>query len=199
MDEKGKDEVGVLARTFNHMSEKIIQLIEDVKEKARMETELKTAQLVQENLFPESDLDTKAWQIASYFRSSTECGGDWWHYYDTPKYLFLMLGDATGHGAPAALVTAAAQSCCTLIFNFDDPSKIEPKNVLENLNRVIHQATKSQVNMTFAIFKIEKETGKVIFANASHNVPLIIPKHSGAGLGMGDIKVIEAAQAPFWV
>ncbi|MCB0394546.1 MAG: HAMP domain-containing protein, partial [Bdellovibrionales bacterium] len=120
------DEVGVLGRAFARMSEEIQKLLAETKEKTRMEEELKTASLVQESLFPNpSTFETNGFGVTGLYSTSTECGGDWWHYFENQKTLYVMIGDATGHGTPAALVTAAARSIFSRLERQNHPSLLE--------------------------------------------------------------------------
>src|SRR5690606_32048567 len=50
------DEIGVLADSFNFMAGRIVSLLEQEKDKVRMEEELKVAKLVQDSFFPANHL-----------------------------------------------------------------------------------------------------------------------------------------------
>ena len=109
---KSQDEVGVLAQNFNVMAGEVSRLMMEEKEKSRMASELKTAQTVQNTLFPKSDFKNEQYNISGYYSPASECGGDWWYYYTDNDKVYLLIGDATGHGAPAALIT----KCCTISY-----------------------------------------------------------------------------------
>ena len=102
---KSKDEMGQLAQNFNVMASEIQRLLEETAEKSRMENELKTAKLVQNTLFPEGDFKNDDLEIVGHYEPASECGGDWWYHSHNNGKSYLWIGDATGHGAPAALVT----------------------------------------------------------------------------------------------
>ena len=107
---RSKDEVGGLAESFNWMAEKVSHLMSETAEKARMENELATVKTVQETLFPADNLSDPRAQVVGHFQPASECGGDWWSYTLIGNKLYLWIGDATGHGAPAALITSAGQA-----------------------------------------------------------------------------------------
>src|SRR5690606_35511909 len=109
------DEVGGLAQGFNFMAGEVSRLMEETKEAARMEGELETVRLVQETLFPEPVKRVGDFHLAGHFEPASECGGDWWHYCKVGDKLFIWIGDATGHGAPSAMVTSAAKAAATII------------------------------------------------------------------------------------
>lgn len=170
-------EVGILEKSFNAMAIQISRSLQESVEKARMETELATARAVQETLFPGQPGEPKSLasfgsiDIAGYYEPASECGGDWYYYYEQENKIYLWIGDATGHGAPAALLTSAARAVASVV------SAGEPKPVAECmavLNRAIFETSKGQMMMTFFIACIDKITGEMTYSNASHESPFVI-------------------------
>ncbi|WP_253721014.1 SpoIIE family protein phosphatase [Bdellovibrio bacteriovorus] len=176
VDVKSNDEVGSLAENFNIMAAEVSRLLEQTAEKARMESELQTAKTVQETLFPETRAKIGPLAIAGYYEPASECGGDWWHYCQIGNKIFLWIGDATGHGAPAALITSAAKSASTIIERLN----ISPNKALELLNRSIYDVSKGRIMMTFFLASFDLETGELVYCNASHEAPFLIKKTDGA-------------------
>ncbi|GIL18664.1 MAG: hypothetical protein BroJett040_24150 [Oligoflexia bacterium] len=169
---KSSDEVGSLADSFNAMAEEVSRLMQETAEKARMESELKTAQTVQETLFPAAKAQMGPLMIVGHYEPASECGGDWWHYCEVGNKVFLWIGDATGHGAPAALITSAAKSAATIIERL----KVDPAQALSLLNRAIHDVSKGRIMMTFFLGCFNKDTGEFVYSNASHEAPFLIKK-----------------------
>src|SRR5262249_50797605 len=115
-DIRSRDEVGVLGRTFSQMIDEVQKLLKETAEKARMEDELKTAGVIQESLFPaKKESEEGSIKLAGFYTTSSECGGDWWNYFLSNNEFHAIIADATGHGTPAALITAAARSIYTHI------------------------------------------------------------------------------------
>jgi phosphoserine phosphatase RsbU/P len=170
------DEIGSLAESFNIMAAEVARLLEATASKARMEAELKTAQTVQETLFPASEAELSGLNIAGYYEPASECGGDWWHYCKVGKKVFLWIGDATGHGAPAALITSAARSASTIIERLD----VSPGQALSLLNRAIYDVSKGKIMMTFFLASFDPETGEFTYANASHESPYLLKQTESA-------------------
>ena len=169
------DEVGSLADNFNIMAAEVSRLMEQTAEKARMESELQTAKTVQETLFPETRAKIGPLEIAGYYEPASECGGDWWHYCQVGNKIFLWIGDATGHGAPAALITSAAKSASTIIEKLN----ISPAQALELLNRSIYDVSKGRIMMTFFLASFDLQTGELVYCNASHEAPFLMKKSDG--------------------
>ena len=105
---KGNDEVTDLTQHFNKMTKELSRLMLATANKARMEAELKTAQAVQETLFPDNEYNSEKVQICGHYQSASECGGDWWSYTEKNDQIYFWIADATGHGVSAALLTSAA-------------------------------------------------------------------------------------------
>lgn len=175
VDIKSRDEIGDLATGFNLMTDEIRRLIEQTKEATRMEGELKTARVVQSTLFPVPEARFQRAQIQGHNEPASECSGDWWNYHVIGSKIYVAIADATGHGVPAALVTAAARSAFTLISQFDDDSVAKK---LKILNRAIYETMRGQIQMTFFLGCLDQETGIFTYSNASHDAPYVFPFES---------------------
>jgi serine phosphatase RsbU (regulator of sigma subunit) len=130
---------------------------------------------------PKKDPQFPQIEFASYFRSASETGGDWFAYSMQPngKTLSVIIADVTGHGLPAALLTEAAHSCFTTINTFKD--SLGPSEVLRMLNQVLIPQMDHQYGMTAFVSNVELETLHMTFANAGHNMPLVYRGHNGVG------------------
>ncbi len=177
IESSSNDEVGRLSKNFGTMASKISALMKDNVDKARMEKELETAKLVQETLFPEKNSVLGPIKISGYYEPASECGGDWWYYFQLGTRVFVCIGDATGHGVPAALITSAARSAVSLI---ETSPGITPGSFLQLLNRAIYEASKGHIQMTFFVACIDTATNKLTYSNASHNAPFLIKRNAEA-------------------
>lgn len=176
LDIKSSDEVGRLSNNFNSMVTKISALMKDNVEKARMEKELETAKVVQDTLFPDRNSKIDRVQISGYYEPASECGGDWWYYFKSGSKVFLCIGDATGHGASAALITSAARSAVSLI---ETSPSLTPSSFLQLLNRAIYVSAKGKIQMTFFVAAVDPEKGILTYATASHTAPYLLKKMDG--------------------
>lgn len=191
------DEVGSLAAGFNRMATEVSRLMTETADKARMEKELETARMVQETLFPPARAKLKGATISGFFAPATECGGDWWHYCEVGGRLFIWIGDATGHGAPAALITSAAKSAAAVIerLAFVSPSLVHPRLVMQLLNRAIYETSRGRILMTFFLASMDQATGELTYCNASHDPPFLLRKKEGA-LRKKDILPLNSVTSP---
>jgi hypothetical protein len=82
-----------------------------VRERERIEQELRTARTIQHSLLPTSPPDPTGWQIAAYYQPAREVGGD---FYDFLPFedgrLGIVIGDVSGKGIPAAMLMSSTRS-----------------------------------------------------------------------------------------
>jgi serine phosphatase RsbU (regulator of sigma subunit) len=151
-------------------------------EEVRMTKELEVATLVQQSFFPKQSSDsTQNILVDGRFLPASECGGDWWGVYRRNGYTYVMLGDAVGHGMPAALVTAVAFSVSQKFdreLSIADAGTISPTAFIGAINDVLWAMNSKLACMTFLMFRIEDLTGQAVFANAGNLQPIIIPRQS---------------------
>ncbi|MCB0415906.1 MAG: PP2C family protein-serine/threonine phosphatase, partial [Bdellovibrionales bacterium] len=166
-----EDEIGQLTQVFNQMANQMSHLLDDKMEQARLSTELKTVQTLQENLFPRSKSKIASVDINGFFEPASEAGGDWWFYYRKDNKFWLWIGDATGHGAPAAMLTSTARGASALIEYQDVDS---PGEAMDILNKAIYGVGQGKMMMTFFLAVIDLETGEIQYSNASHEYPYIV-------------------------
>jgi phosphoserine phosphatase RsbU/P len=190
----GSDEVGALSDSINDMASKIVIYMNEMKEKARLENEVEVAQLVQASFFPAAH---STQDIYGHFEPATECGGDWWGYHDFNEWRIFFIADATGHGVPAALLTAT-MNCCKSSLSFILESKPElisaPDEILRYMNLAVCGAGK-EIQVTCFVASFNKTTKEFIYSNSSHNPPLYFSQ-SADGLKKEHFQPLNGANGP---
>jgi phosphoserine phosphatase RsbU/P len=186
VDVQAKDEIGDLANRFNQMAHEVSNLMKANMDRVRMEGELQTAKLVQETLFPAVYSDFGSLEVAGYYEPASECGGDWWYYNQIGDKYFFWIGDATGHGVPAALITSAARSAACMIERLGGVD-LTPSRAMALLNRSIREVSRGKINMTFFLGCLDPQTGKFSYCNASHLPPYLIKSTGTIGQIQSDI------------
>lgn len=175
---KSSDEVGALASSVNWMSEKIQSLLVQEKQKAEIEKELEIANAVQMTFLSDPS-NVEPFNIASFYASASKCGGDWWgHYRVADDVELLLIGDATGHGVAAALVTAMAYSTSDIFAQRlkGSPGPYKPSLILTELNRLLYDCLHGQFCMSFFAAYLNAKNGTITYANGGHCFPYLIPK-----------------------
>jgi sigma-B regulation protein RsbU (phosphoserine phosphatase) len=196
------DEINVLSGAMKKMSHEIQHLLIETKDKGRMEAELKTARIVQERLLPSKAVYTfNEIEISGVSITSTECGGDWWHYFSKGNDLYIAIADATGHGTPAALITASARS----IFSRLETENLSLPQMMKSWDVAVRSCSHGQVCMTGILLKIDSITGRGTLVAAGHEFPYIckpqaegephdvdvLPLNLGEALGEGISDALE--------
>lgn len=179
---RGSDEVGMLSMAVTHMAKQIQVLMKSQMDKVRVEKELETARMVQSTFFPQDDGRSNIMTITGVYQPAAECGGDWWGHFRAPDGIeYVFIGDAMGHGVPAALVTAMAYSSCMTVSDIlaDRPGhKDSPAAIVKRFNRVLYDAVQGSISMTFFAAILDTKNGTMTYANAGHNFPVIIPTNA---------------------
>jgi len=85
------------------------------------EQELRLARSIQRASLPEEVPSLEGWQISPFYRPAREVGGDFYDFFELEDgRLGIVVGDATGHGVPAALVMASARSMLRAVAQASD-------------------------------------------------------------------------------
>lgn len=180
----GRDEIAALSRSFLAMSQRLNSLVREKVEMVYLENEIAIASTVQQTLLPPPIFKTKNVYINSYYQLATQCGGDWWGFFGIGDKLAIMIADATGHGIPSALITAAARSCFSVMHKLaqeDEDFTFSPSAMLAFANRVIYDASLTEIMMTFFIVVIDFNENTLTYSNAGHNPPWLFSKNDNNG------------------
>lgn len=178
-----RDEIGALTQAFTWMGKQISELIGEKLRKVQLENELAIASTVQQTLLPSPKYQDENLLIHSLYQSASECGGDWWGFFKVGDKFCVMIADATGHGLPSALITAAARSCFSVIGKLaqEDPRfDYSPQAMLKIANRAIHEAASGKILMTFFAGVLDLSKGEMTYASAGHNPPWLFKNSDGS-------------------
>ncbi len=184
---KSNDEIGALTDSFNVMSSKISALIQESMEKVKLENELAIASTVQQNLIPPPDFQSDRIRIVSRYQPASQCGGDWWGFFGVGDKICVMIADATGHGFPSALITAAARSCVSFLHKLaqEDPDfTFSPSAMLSYANRIVFDASIGKIMMTFFVGVIDLSKKQMSYSSAGHNPPWLFAKNQQGGFAL---------------
>lgn len=144
------------------------------------------ARVIQESLLPDSAPDSEVYEIHGVSRPAEVVGGDIFDYIYLPdSVLGVTIGDASGHGLPAALL--ARDAITGLRMGIECGAGVV--QTVERLNRVVHHAELSS-NFISLFYGEFQPDGRVCYCNAGHNPPLLmsegkLTKLSRGGLVLG--------------
>jgi len=173
-----------------------ITLLEQAIEKTRMEEELKTAELVQKTFFTDKPPDVPGLDLSCFIESAVETGGDYYGFLHEPdrERIAIVIADVTGHGVPAALVTATTSSFILTLeilnASYRDSARdagrpalfdpLSPEFMLRCLNEIILRTTRGRLVMSVFSSVYYYRERRLVYANAGHNQPIV---HREGGTG----------------
>lgn len=165
--------MGMQTSLNNYMNE----LREATAKRAAMEQELKIASDIQQRMLPKTyppfpertDIDIYGEVVTAY-----EVGGDLFDFFIRDEKLFFSIGDVSGKGVPASLVMAVTRS----MFRSASLTLTSPKLIVESINRSVCQSNDSFMFVTLFMGVLDLTTGKLQYANAGHEPPVLVGSHT---------------------
>lgn len=142
----------------------------------RVTNELRLAESVHKTLLPAS-IQREEVEVAVRQIPSQYVGGDYLHASVAgDRYLYLCVGDVSGHGISAALVVARLHG---MIRRLTLGKRSKPITILERVNRAALQIFRhTYFFLTMAVFRLDLRTGRLRYATAGHPAQLLV-RHGG--------------------
>jgi serine phosphatase RsbU (regulator of sigma subunit) len=167
-----KDEIGLLATTFNRMTTALRAAHDQEIQSKALEHDLAIASEIQSNLVPKRMLKVPGYDISAYYRPSKEVGGD---YYDfitiDEENEGIIVADVSGKGVPGSLVMTMARAFIRM--EAERSRNVSPSDTLTKANRMLAQDIKKGMFVTALYCILNKRTHEVRVASAGHN-PLVV-------------------------
>lgn len=163
VDIKSKDEVGLLADSVNKMATDLEAATEARIFEERVKKELEIAANIQQELLPKELPQIAGIQIAGQIWPATEVGGDVYDVITDDKgNTYMYVGDVTGHGVPAGIISAIANA--TIVSTITDGDVI---GTVTSVNHVLRTKTAKNLFLTLLLLKYDAK-GTVSYVNAGH-------------------------------
>jgi len=196
---RSNDQIATLANSFNSMTASLEELIEEQKQKQRLENELVIAQEVQAQLFPHEGVQLASLEVHGFFRPARTVSGDYYDFLtlDSDR-LILAVGDISGKGISAALLMATIHSAVRALSMQDVPVLREPAAVgaavssdvmlasglrgldvspsalLALLNHQLYESTPPEKYATLFLGIYNGAERKLTYSNGGHLPPIIM-------------------------
>jgi serine phosphatase RsbU (regulator of sigma subunit)/anti-sigma regulatory factor (Ser/Thr protein kinase) len=153
---------------------RVAQLVQEqaaeLQARERYAEEMRVATLIQQQFLPRELPKLPDWQVAAYYGPARAVGGDFYDFIELPDgRIGIVVGDVTDKGVPAALVMARTHS----ILRADAPRLVSPAKVLEHANELLVAEMPEKMFVTCLYLVLDPQTGRVVFANAGHNLPYV--------------------------
>jgi sigma-B regulation protein RsbU (phosphoserine phosphatase) len=198
---RGRDQMAALGHSFNSMTGSLAKLIDEQKEKQRLENELSIAYEVQELLFPRQVTDLPSLEVHGVCVPARTVSGDYYDFIPLGSdRLVLAVGDISGKGISAALLMATVHAFvraysiepemalmpASLAYGSrEDPrmyyrgdgsteSQLAPAMLMTTLNYQLYRSTPAAKYATMFLGCYDAKARVLTYCNAGHLPPIIL-------------------------
>ena len=161
-----------LERMASHLSVSLenFTLRDAARTLGAIDRELEHAGHIQTRLLPRHAPVFPTLDCAAATLASQQVGGDYYDFVQQSDREFtLVVGDAAGHGVPAALVLAGVQAR----FRVEAGGGRDPSDLLASLNRDLVERGQPAKFVGLLCARVEVRHGRIRFANAGLTPPLV--------------------------
>ena len=138
---------------------------------ARLAREHDEARLIQRALLPSTMPEVRGCQIAALWTPASGIGGDC---FDVIRFsdrrVALSIADVVGKGLPAALLMSNLQAAVRAFAT----AGADPHDVCTSVNRLLCRNMVSGRFVTFCYARLDVASGRLTYANAGHNPPMLV-------------------------
>jgi sigma-B regulation protein RsbU (phosphoserine phosphatase) len=137
----------------------------------QLERELQLAREIQQTFMPSQLPHLPDWELAVAWRAARQVGGDFYDFFELPGgRLGLVIADVADKGMPAALFMALTRALVRAAALED----VSPAAVLARVNDLLVPDAQQGMFVTAVYAVLSLETGHLAYANAGHNLPLLL-------------------------
>ncbi len=162
-----------------------------------VKSEMEQAAHIQQSLLPGSAPEVTGFKLCGRSIPAEIVGGDLYDYFDfDDEMLGVCIGDASGHGLPAALLVRDVVTGLRMGLE----KHMEMVYTFEKLNKVIYRSVYSTSFISLFYAEIEKN-GNIFYVNAGHPSPLLFTAHGkvseleSTGLIFGALPEIQLSRS----
>jgi serine phosphatase RsbU (regulator of sigma subunit)/predicted ester cyclase len=162
--EEWREGSGLAELTQQHLGQERI-------EHERLDQELEVARDIQLGSLPEGVPTLEDWHIDPYCQPARQVGGDFYEFYQLGDgRVGFVVGDATGKGVPAAIVTTATAAYLGAVAAASDSS---PGEALALANEALFARIPSNMFVTCFYAILDPKSASLTYANAGHDLPYL--------------------------
>jgi len=168
-----RDQLGALAESFNEMTGSITELIEEQRQRQRLENEVAIAREVQQQLFPHAVPSVPGLDLYAICRPARVVSGDYYDFIPLgPGRVGIALADISGKGIFAALLMASLQAALRSTATLD--GKGGTKELVSVLNQHLFKNTSDDRYATLFYAVYDSASRTLTYTNAGHLAPLFV-------------------------
>ena len=163
------------SREFSSLSDDINSTVTTLKRyiadaAARIDKELEYAKQIQLSALPTNFPENEEYEIRAQMIAAKEVGGDFYDFYKlNDTTVAFLAADVSGKGIPAAMFMMTAK---TIIKDLAE-SGMAVNDIFTKANEKLCENNESGMFVTAWMGILDLTTGKLQFANAGHNPPLL--------------------------
>jgi len=205
---RGRDQMAVLEQSFNSMTESLVKLVAEQKQKQRMESELAIAYEVQNVLFPGKLPALSSLDVYGICHPARSVSGDYYDFIPLGSdRLVLTVGDISGKGISAALLMATVHAFIraysmepetvlapealgdgapsntdrSIYFRGDGavPSRLSTSMLMTTLNYQLFRCTPPEKFATMFLGCYDAAACELTYCNAGHLPPILLNGDGG--------------------
>jgi phosphoserine phosphatase RsbU/P len=171
-----------LAENLDLVAERVAVLTYHASERAALETELEVGRRIQALTSPSGPLALERVAITGELRPASPAGGGFWFRRELAGGRTLVaIGDATGRGLPAAMLTATARAAVDVAVAALG-EEIRADRVLALANHAVLASARKEHSMTCFVAILDPEANTAQCANAGHPFPYLHRRGAGEGV-----------------
>jgi serine phosphatase RsbU (regulator of sigma subunit)/transposase len=164
------DEFGQIAGVFNEMTTHFKEAQKNLLEQERLQQEMQVAQEIQHTLLPHETPAIEGYELASFYRSAKEVGGDYFDFvWVDDNILGIAVADVSGKGVPGSLVMTMIRTALRL----EARGNRSAVDVMSKVNSFVTRDMKKGMFVTMFYVVLNSRQRIINYSSAGHN-PLIL-------------------------
>tara|TARA_R110002072_G_scaffold46591_2_gene128911 strand:- start:97814 stop:99163 length:1350 start_codon:yes stop_codon:yes gene_type:complete len=169
----------------------------DSLEKVKLQKDVEIARRIQQHLLPTVPRDWGGFEIGIRYEAAEQASGDTYDCVEMPGGRYaIMMGDVTGHGVGAALLTHAVQAALRSYLELID----DAATVITKVNQRLVDSVETGNFMSLLLIILDPKEGTLEYVNAGHPGLVVCQKDgiqvlekTGMVLGVVGEQVYEAS------
>jgi sigma-B regulation protein RsbU (phosphoserine phosphatase) len=146
-----------------------VRLMEESLLKQRIEEDVRRAAEIQADLLPHASPTIEGYRLCGATEPCRMVGGDYYDFELDGQSLHMALADVSGKGTGAAMLTVALRATVRAHWRSGPLTEATAR-----INQTFHQNVPPDRYATFFVARLDPVSGRLVYVNAGHNMPLLI-------------------------